>query len=48
MILGICLAVSLAAPFSSSEIVVVTGASGVFLSCYLIPIINHILLYCGW
>ena len=39
---------SLAAPFSSSEIVVVTGASGVFLSCYLIPIINHILLYCGW
>ena len=47
-ILAICLAVSLAAPFSSSQIVVVTGASGVFLSCYLIPIINHILLYCGW
>ena len=47
-ILGICLAVSLAAPFNSAQIVVITGASGVFLSCYLIPVINHIMLYCGW
>ena len=30
------------------QIVVVTGASGVFLSCYFIPCLNHILLYCGW
>lgn len=48
LILVICLAIALAAPFNSSQIVVVTGASGVFLSCYFIPCLNHILLYCGW
>lgn len=47
-ILAICLGVSLAAPDQSSQIVVVTGASGVFLACYLIPIVNHLMLYCGW
>ena len=46
-ILAICLGVSLAAPGDSAQIVVITGASGVFLSCYLIPIINHLMLYCG-
>ncbi|CAL8465153.1 g4688 [Coccomyxa elongata] len=46
-ILAICLGISLAAPGQSSQIVVITGASGVFLSCYLIPIINHLMLYFG-
>jgi uncharacterized membrane protein len=48
VILAICLGVSLAAPYDSAQIVVVTGASGVFLSCYFVPCFNHILLYCGW
>lgn len=47
-ILVICLGIALAAPGQSAQIVVVTGASGVFLSCYLIPIVNHLMLYCGW
>lgn len=46
-ILAICLGISLAAPGQSAQIVVITGASGVFLSCYLIPIINHLMLYFG-
>jgi len=47
-ILVICLGIALAAPGQSAQIVVITGASGVFLSCYLIPIVNHLMLYCGW
>ena len=47
-IVSICLAVSLAVPYDSVQIAVITGASGVFLVCYLIPVINHIMLFCGW
>ena len=47
-ILSICLAVSLAVPYDSVQIAVITGASGVFLVCYLIPVVNHIMLFCGW
>ncbi|CAL5226106.1 g8923 [Coccomyxa viridis] len=47
IILMVCLAVSLAAPYNSSQIVVATGASGVFLTRYFIPCLSHIVLYCG-
>lgn len=47
-ILSICLAVSLAVPYDSVQLAVIMGAPGVFLVCYLIPVINHIMLFGGW
>lgn len=45
IIMGVSLAISLAFPGESAIITVVTGCTGVLLTCYLVPIANHLLLY---
>lgn len=45
VILGFSLALATTWPNQSGNIVVVTGATGVAMVSYIIPIINHFLLY---
>lgn len=45
VILGFSLALATTWPSQSGNIVVVTGATGVAMVSYIIPIINHFLLY---
>ena len=44
VIIAICLAVALAAPAQSGNVLTVTGATGVCLVSYLIPVLSHLLL----
>ena len=48
IIWAVTLGISLALPGHSAAIVSITGASGVFLACYFVPVVLHIMLYCGW
>ena len=48
IIWAVTLGVSLAVPGQSAAIVSITGASGVLLACYVVPVALHIMLYCGW
>ncbi|CAM6106707.1 unnamed protein product [Calypogeia fissa] len=45
LILGVSLALALAFPSSSGEILTATGATGVCMVSYLIPVVNHLLLH---
>ncbi|KDD76732.1 hypothetical protein H632_c124p0 [Helicosporidium sp. ATCC 50920] len=47
LVLGICLAVALASPDQSGPVLTVTGATGVCLVSYVIPIVSHFLMLFG-
>lgn len=47
IIILVCLAVSLGAPGSSGDVLTVTGATGVCLVSYLIPVLSHLMLVFG-
>eukprot|EP00271_Cylindrocystis_brebissonii_P004130 TRINITY_DN1561_c0_g1_i1.p1 TRINITY_DN1561_c0_g1~~TRINITY_DN1561_c0_g1_i1.p1 ORF type:complete len:589 (-),score=67.20 TRINITY_DN1561_c0_g1_i1:746-2512(-) len=46
-ILGFCLAVAIGYPDGSANLLVITGATGVFMAAYAMPVGMHFLLYFG-
>eukprot|EP00271_Cylindrocystis_brebissonii_P004131 TRINITY_DN1561_c0_g2_i1.p1 TRINITY_DN1561_c0_g2~~TRINITY_DN1561_c0_g2_i1.p1 ORF type:complete len:588 (-),score=69.79 TRINITY_DN1561_c0_g2_i1:1412-3175(-) len=46
-ILGFCLAVAIGYPDGSANLLVITGATGVFMAAYAMPVGIHFLLYFG-
>lgn len=48
IVITICLAVSLAAPDQSGNVLTVTGATGVCLVSYVIPVVSHLMMFFGW
>jgi uncharacterized ion transporter superfamily protein YfcC len=47
LILGIALGISLAIPDDSARVLLVTGATGVCMVSYVIPVGNHLMMYYG-
>lgn len=47
LVMGAALGVSLAIPDSSAQVLVVTGATGVCMVSYVIPVGNHLMMYYG-
>lgn len=44
---GVSLGIALAIPGTSGDIIAVTGATGVLVVCYFIPLLNHYMLWFG-
>lgn len=44
-ILAFCLAIAVIWPAKSGDMLVVTGATGVCMVSYIIPVVNHLLLF---
>eukprot|EP00898_Chlorokybus_atmophyticus_P002369 jgi/Chlat1/3132/Chrsp21S03361 len=48
LILSVCLLIAELFPNNSGNVLVVTGATGVAMVSYVIPVVNHLLMYFNW
>lgn len=48
IILGFMVTIAMLWPDQSATFLTITGATGVLLTSYLLPVINHFMLYFGW